>query len=672
MASSSGPDDAAPHAKRIRIEEGGKWAWPTRYSEFHRRFAELRPTGVIDAKFSDPTTWPDLIQKGSESLISGSCSQCKAKFESSINYLLRPEYSLPQCKCTRAGKQQPWTSRRDEFVQRLAEKNGELDAHIVESNDAWAKHITEHDLKVDGKCMVCSERFSNSRINDLMKKGLKLPGCKCKNTASQRNPESYRRESQCWSNKKAEFFEKMSELRPHLSIDGAEDNDAAWAERLKDAGGKTPLNVTCTSCSKKATVTLYVLLDTKRKAACNCGRVDGRRNAHSGANARTGVPGSSSGQSQQAVIAMVESKHPNIVLDADMMDPDKWAEWRPGCFFLLRGRCTECGNRVSGTINNVKKQNFGGCECADRAKALATAQACIGETHDIFCIYPKRYNNQNHYVVKTKCRKCSWVTEVQTRKNNTRPSCLCTGNASWKSEQGYDAFLDLLENNHKLKGVIADFDADWWLNNVQNHKSTVPFKCTLCGVEKEVAITSIQQGNGMGCSCNRSADLFKGELEKLLVDSNICQEWVIGKNVQSGRNLLVDFVAKLPDSSGPWVLFELDGPKHFTGVRDGRHCAATAERDFNKEILAGERGIPLIRIYQAWVWEDIQGWREYLKNAIEFVVANPGGRIITPDIPEYTSSGLYAARHSDDERLLLSETAPFDGACEWCFLSPGA
>lgn len=650
-----------PPQKRQRME-GSKWSWSTRFKEFHQRLGDLKPSAVVDADYTNSETWPSLIT-GINSKVKGSCSQCKASFDSAIDYLLRKEHPLPNCKCAK-GNQQPWTRRYDEFVSRLAEKNGELDPSLS-SADLWAQHLQSNGVYVSGKCTKCNKTFSKSAVNDLMKKGLKLPGCICASRAV-RKPESFRREKQCWGSRKAEFFEEMKRLRPLLKFKAADDDDAAWSARLAEKGGQTHLEVECTSCGKISQASIYTLLQSGRRTGCACGRSDGRNNPRP--TNVLAATGSATGlwQNQEAVLSMVARRHPTVVLDADMRDPASWAAAKPGCFFILQGRCTECGNRVSATISNAKKQGFGGCECVARSKALTAAQESMGATHEINRVFLKQFERQRRYVAEVKCRQCSWTTIAQTRKNRlNRPVCLCTGNASWKSVQGYEGFLELIRDNHKLAGCTIDIDETWWKNNVENNRSLIPFKCTVCGVAKNVPITSIQQGNGMGCSCHRSADLFRKEIEIILgQDHSVQQEWIIGRNPRSGRNLLVDFVAKSGGVDTPWILFELDGAKHFTGTRDGRSCTSTSDRDYVKEIFACERGLTLIRIYQRWIWEDAPGWREYICDSIQYAAANPGGRVIVPDIPEYTTTGTYADKHAEGAGLPLLRDAPFSGGCE--------
>lgn len=143
-------------------------------------------------------------------------------------------------------------------------------------------------------------------------------------------------------------------------------------------------------------------------------------------------------------------------------------------------------------------------------------------------------------------------------------------------------YLQILERdiNYYGKGVAAH-----WI-----------CKCLKCGTIKSISSNSLLQRNAQSCGCQKS----KGELKI----ANILKQWQINfipeYKFPDYKNRRYDFA--LVNKNNEIVrLIEFDGIQHYTIPR-ANHWAAnssletTQQRDAEKNQIAKEKGIPLIRI----------------------------------------------------------------------------
>ena len=670
MASSlEEPIDSGPHASDVDVEEprtkhrrGSVVPWSRRYEEFHARFRAQHPNGRLDQAYCDPATWPTVVVAGPKARISGCCRECGALFDHHPTELLREEYTrLPHCKCqrdTEEGKSAAWSERNAEFLRRFLELHpkGKLDADFVDPVK-WRQltAVQGARTKVTGACTGCAAAPFSSDLSDLVNKHRpKLPGCRC--LATLRRPEAYIREEQSWAGRRQEFFDRMTQMRPQLKLEARTDTDEQWAIRLQEARGKTKLEGECEVCSARVTKMVYELLEDRPHCVERCGRKPDQRGSEAARASAQHTKGPDGRQDQPAILSMIRRRHPHVQLDPKFLDPARWLHMKG--LSKLEGSCRDCGANLSCSISNAKKQGFGRCDCADLAKARTAADSKLSGSHEILAVRFQEFADQRHAVVDCRCLVCGWESSGTRASALGSPPCECNNQACWGTPAGYHKFVGVVEDSNKLDHVQALFDEAWWCQNVQNSKTAVPFRCTACGVEKSVLVTSVQQGNGMGCSCRRSNERLEAQLGVwgLAFDAEV----KVGKNPDTGRHLLADYLIR---GSRPPTFLELDGPKHFTSKFNGHESKSSAKRDILKEKAITSDGAVLIRLDQSAIWT--AGWEDFLAKALSFVASLGGGStgcVIHPDVPTYVEESAYADAHSASGELPLCEVVPFEGA----------
>ena len=161
------------------------------------------------------------------------------------------------------------------------------------------------------------------------------------------------------------------------------------------------------------------------------------------------------------------------------------------------------------------------------------------------------------------------------------------------------------------------------------------FQCVKCKQEvTSTCLYSLQQGQSIGCSClNKTEGKLREWLEKKYPEATVSTQYR-GPTTAHGGQTHFDFHLSFPD--GFEALVELDGAQHFW--EDHRYYTHEGcERDLAKEEWAVGRGLSVVRVLQADVWDDRYGWQEWASRSIE---AGRFGeaRVLTPDAPEYRST----------------------------------
>lgn len=143
-------------------------------------------------------------------------------------------------------------------------------------------------------------------------------------------------------------------------------------------------------------------------------------------------------------------------------------------------------------------------------------------------------------------------------------------------------YLKVLERdmNYRGKGVPAH-----WI-----------CECTKCGTIKSIIANSLLQKQVQSCGCLKS----KGELKIASILSEWNIDFISEYKFPEYKNRRYDF-ALLNKNKEVVRLIEFDGIQHYTRPR-ADHWAATSsleetqQRDFEKNQIAKEKGVPLIRI----------------------------------------------------------------------------
>lgn len=192
---------------------------------------------------------------------------------------------------------------------------------------------------------------------------------------------------------------------------------------------------------------------------------------------------------------------------------------------------------------------------------------------------------------KWKCQcSCGNITYCEggdLRRGHTQ-SCGCLQ----KERSKQAVFIDLTGQTFGyLKVLTRDMQ-------YQGHGSTTHWicECTACGAIKSMPSYGLRKGNVVSCGCKKS----KGELKicQLLNLYNI--KYIQEYKFDGHRNRRYDF-AILNKNNDVVRLIEFDGIQHYYRPR-AEHWAAnssleeTQARDLEKNLIAQEKNIPLVRI----------------------------------------------------------------------------
>ena len=67
------------------------------------------------------------------------------------------------------------------------------------------------------------------------------------------------------------------------------------------------------------------------------------------------------------------------------------------------------------------------------------------------------------------------------------------------------------------------------------------------------------------------------------------------------------------------MLIEVDGRQHFWDLFERTPWPCSLKADVEKQDLAAEKGYPIVRVRQAWIWknQDSDIWKRWLDQAID-------------------------------------------------------
>ena len=382
--------------------------------------------------------------------------------------------------------------------------------------------------------------------------------------------------------------------------------------------------------------------------------------------------------------AEITRRFPNVELDEKFRTKEGWAK-ALGESVLLTGKCTGCDVPMGPTsIYNLLKtdgQGFGTshkkqCVCAVLASAKERAAKLLLKCYVILRMELKEEDwgdAQNNAYVHTKCTECQResCTRGHSLGRDHQPACWCSNTAPWRDEQGFEHFCAIVDKFKDTRFYEAAFDKDWWMQNVTNCKSKIPMRCTLCNESRDILITSIQQGNGGGCACARQGQLvLKNFLHETFPRLDLACECEAGYSPKTDRMLRFDFgllldsgkmaeqlrhicavleIGTIPSSTPIYI--ELDGDHHFSGKYDHHDKSNCAYNDHIKESTAVDEEKRVIRItWRSIMWHSPSGpsWKSYMLDALRWVLTHPGGCVLHPDLPCYTTweESAYVKEHA--------------------------
>ena len=210
----------------------------------------------------------------------------------------------------------------------------------------------------------------------------------------------------------------------------------------------------------------------------------------------------------------------------------------------------------------------------------------------------------------------------------------------------YSKFVSLLRTGFTLQMT----EAEW------KEQCTGAFWCPPihCNLHKTVSQTSriadLARGEGVGCPKCVPLLARKTEATVLKWLESAFPTATIAREVDGPGRTHFDFVLALGDDH---IVLEVDGPQHFW--KDNfMYKEGYPERDAEKARWALARGQWVVRVLANDVYHDRNGWRAWLRRAIDETragAATTGAppRVLTPDAPEYRSpESAYIDPHAND------------------------
>ena len=163
-----------------------------------------------------------------------------------------------------------------------------------------------------------------------------------------------------------------------------------------------------------------------------------------------------------------------------------------------------------------------------------------------------------------------------------------------------------------------------------------PIRCNTHGtVTTTTTIGNVQRGQGVGCTKCVPLLARKTEATVLKWLESAFPTAAIEREVDGPGRARFDFVLAL---GGNHIVLEVDGPQHFW--KDNfMYKEGYPERDAEKARWALARGQWVVRVLANDVYHDRNGWRAWLRRAVDEARAGAAPRVLTPDAHEYRSSG---------------------------------
>jgi hypothetical protein len=232
------------------------------------------------------------------------------------------------------------------------------------------------------------------------------------------------------------------------------------------------------------------------------------------------------------------------------------------------------------------------------------------------------------------CKNCEFVCNTSCIGNivagNGIP-CMCTGNVLWTHEARR---VQITTSFSETEVDTSEMTPIWWKENILGIRSRLRVICKICNTICTPTIGDYTCRGGIGCTCPNRTEA------KLLKWLNEQFEEV---GTQAGKCVNPTTERKLPfDFSVNNTFVELDGDiGHFGLDFLKQPCEDIPKRDLLKEKWAIGNGFSVIRVYQPHVWYDRVDWQGYLLQSFHALTLDATPRVITQNIPQYTS-GIYA------------------------------
>ena len=325
---------------------------------------------------------------------------------------------------------------------------------------------------------------------------------------------------------------------------------------------------------------------------------------------------------------------------------DEWKQQCTGNKFRPPIRCNIHGTTTATTwIASLQSGKGVGCPgCVPMLKNWADRYA------EFVALLPDGYTLQlSHEEWKEQCVSAHWcppihcnvhcIMTTSTNINNIVqtggigcPQCVPQINP-WSNR--YAEFVDMLPSGYTLQ-----LYEDEWKQQCTGVQFCPPIRCeTHRTVSMTTSIANLSKpGRGVGCIQCVPLLARKTEANVLKWLESAFPAATIAREVPGPGKTHFDFVLTFEDKH---IVLEVDGPHHFW--KDYyMYIERIPERDAEKARWALARGQWVVRVLANDVEKDRNGWRAWLRRAIDEAragAATTGAapRVLTPDAPEYRS-----------------------------------
>jgi hypothetical protein len=324
----------------------------------------------------------------------------------------------------------------------------------------------------------------------------------------------------------------------------------------------------------------------------------------------------------------------------------QWRQRATKATFCPPIRCTKHGLTSSSTsIANVQRGQGVGCpKCRPNLNPWSMRYSEFvsllrtGFTLQMTEAEWKRHCTSSNWCPPIRCNlhktvsKTSRVADLVRGEGVGCPGCVI-GMHPWSKR--YTEFEELLQPGFELALTI-----DEWKLKCSSNTFCPPIRCKTHGtVTTTTTIGNVQRGQGVGCPKCVPLLARKTEATVLKWLESAFPTATIAREVDGPGRARFDFVLALGDDH---IVLEVDGPQHFW--KDNfMYKEGYPERDAEKVRWALARGQWVVRVLADDVYHDRNGWRAWLRRAVDEAragAATTGAapRVLTPDAPEYRSS----------------------------------
>ena len=246
----------------------------------------------------------------------------------------------------------------------------------------------------------------------------------------------------------------------------------------------------------------------------------------------------------------------------------------------------------------------------------------------------RKFVNKSKPAIRHSCGQVIQTTKVSNIQVGQGVGCPCVAASLNPWRDRYAEFVEMVPSGYTLQ-----LSEDKWKIQCTGALWCPPLRC---GVHKSTttttSINTIQQGKGVGCVQCVPLLARKTEAAVLKWLESAFPTATIAREVPGPEKTRFDFVLTFEDKH---VVLEVDGPHHFW--KDyWLYTQRIPERDAEKARWALARGQWVVRVLANDVFFDRNGWRAWLRRAIDEAragAATTGAapRVLTPDAPEYRS-----------------------------------